>query len=108
MPVLWRAYDRHRDLRARLPAELAPDTDQDRHVMSQTSCERSGFPVPMRWLRAGGDLAQPNSIHQGTDRASIHAKHLPKGLLHPADLPYLQTNSSNPVSVTSIIELGTR
>ena len=24
--------------------------------MTKTSCERSGFPVPMRWLRAGGDL----------------------------------------------------
>ena len=28
MPVLWRAHDRHRDLRARLRAELAPDTKQ--------------------------------------------------------------------------------
>ena len=74
--------------------------------MSQTSCERSGFSIPMCRLHAGGDLSQPNSIHQGTDRASIHSKHLPKGPLHPADLPYLQTNRSNPVAVTSIIELG--
>jgi hypothetical protein len=42
------------------------------------------------------------------DRASIRSKHLPRGLLHPADLPYLQTNRSNPGSVMSIIELGAR
>jgi hypothetical protein len=29
--------------------EVAADTEQDRHVMSQTSCRRCGFPVPMRW-----------------------------------------------------------
>ena len=76
--------------------------------MSQTPCKRSGFPLPIRWSRAGGNLAQPNGIHRCADRASIQSKHLPKGLLHPADLPYLQTNRPNPVSVTSIIELGTR
>ena len=32
--------------------------------MSQTSCDRCGFPVPMRWLHAGGDLSRPNRIHQ--------------------------------------------
>ena len=62
----------------------------------------------MRWLDAGGDLAQSNRIHQCADRASIRSKHLPKGLLHPADLPYLQTKKSNPVSVPSIIALGAR
>jgi hypothetical protein len=76
--------------------------------MSQMPCKRCGFPLPTRWPRAGGNLAQPNGIHQSADRASIRSKHLLKGPLHPADLPYLQTNSSNPVSVTSIIELGAR
>jgi hypothetical protein len=104
--MLWRAYDRHRDLRARLRAELAADTEQDRHLMSQTSCDRCSFPVPMRWLRAGGDLAQPNRIPQCADRASMRSEHPPKCLMHFADLPYLQTPSSNPASVTSIIELG--
>ena len=47
---------------------MATDTDQDRLVMSQTFCERCGFPVPMRWLHAGGDLARPNHIHQCVDR----------------------------------------
>jgi hypothetical protein len=76
--------------------------------MSQTPCKRCGFPLPIRWPRAGGNLAQPNGTHQCADRASIRSKHLPKGPLHPPDLPYLQTNRSNPVSVTSIIELGAR
>ena len=84
MPVLWCAHDRHRDLRARLPAELAADTDQDRHVMSQTPCKQCGFPLPIRWPRAGGNLAQPNNIHRCADRASIRSKHPPKGLLRPA------------------------
>ena len=104
MPVLWRAHDRHRDLRA--PAELAADTEQDLHLMSQTSCERCSFPVPMRWLRADGDLAQPNDIPQCADRPSMRPEHPPKCLMHSTDLPYPQTQSSNPASVTSIIELG--
>ena len=74
--------------------------------MSQTSCKRGGFPVPMHWLHAGGNLSRPNSIHQCADRALMRSEHPPKCLLHPADLPYLQTRRSNPVSVTSIIELG--
>ena len=74
--------------------------------MSQTSCERCGFPGPMRWLHAGGELAQPNPIHPCADRASMRSEHPPKCLLHSADLPYVQTRRSKPVSVTSIIELG--
>ena len=76
--------------------------------MSQTPCKRCGFPLPTRWPRAGGDLAQPDSSHQCAHRALMRSKHPLIGLLHPAHLPYLQTNSSNPVSLTSIIELGAR
>jgi hypothetical protein len=73
--------------------------------MSQTACKRCGFLPPMRRLHAGGDLSRPNSIHQCTDRTLMRSEHPPKGLLHSADLPYLQTHRSNPVSTTSIIEL---
>jgi hypothetical protein len=76
--------------------------------MSQTSCERCGFPVPMRWLHAGGDLAQPNGILQCADRTSMRSEHLPKCLPHSADLPYLQTHPSNPVSLTPTIEPSAR
>jgi hypothetical protein len=106
MPVLWRAHDRHRDLRARLPAELAADTDQDRHLMSQTFCERCRFPAPMRWLNAGGDRSRSNSIHQCVHRALTRSKHPSKCLLHSAHLPYMRTRRSNPVSIPPIIELG--
>jgi hypothetical protein len=74
--------------------------------MSQTSCERCGFPVPMRWLHAGSHLSRPNSIPQCADRALTPSRHPPKCLLHSADLPFGQTPKSNPVSVTSTIEVG--
>ena len=74
--------------------------------MSQTSGKRCSFPVPMRWRHAGDDRSRSNSIHQCGDRALIRSKHPPKCLLLSADLPYVQTRRSNPVSVTSIIELG--
>jgi hypothetical protein len=54
---------------ARLPAELAADTGQDRHLMSQTFCERYRFPAPIRWLNADGDRSRSNSIHQCVDPA---------------------------------------
>ena len=92
MPALWRSHDRHRDLRARLRAEVATDTEQDRHVMSQTSCERCGFPVPMRWLHAGGDLSRPNHIHQCADRPLMRSERPPKCLLHSPDLRRVQTS----------------
>ena len=76
--------------------------------MSQTPCKRCGFPLPTRWPRAGGDLAQHNAIHQCADRALMRSEHPPDGLLHPADLPYLQTHRSNPLSITPSIELGVR
>ncbi len=70
--------------------------------MSQTSDEHCGFPVPIRWLHAGGDLSRPNSIYRCPDRALTRPKCLP----HSADLPYVHPPSSNPVGVTSIIELA--
>jgi len=75
--------------------------------MSQTPCKQCGFPLPIRWPRAGGNLAQPNNIHRCADRASIRSKHPPK-VSYTLHLAYLQTHSSNPVSVTSIIKLGAR
>ena len=74
--------------------------------MSQTSCKRRGFPIPLRWLHAGGDLSRPNHIHQCTDRVSLRSEHPPKALSHSADLPYNHTRTSHPVSVRPIIKLG--
>jgi hypothetical protein len=59
MPALRHPHDRDRGIRARLRAEVAADTKRVRHVMSQTSSERRRFPVPLRWLHAGGDVSRP-------------------------------------------------
>jgi hypothetical protein len=74
--------------------------------MSQTCCQRRGFPIPMRWLHAGGDLSHSNLIYQCTDRASVRSERPPKGLSRSADLPYNQTRTSHPVSIRLIIKLG--
>ena len=68
----------------RSPDTATPDEVRRLHLMSQTPCKQCGFPLPIRWPRAGGNLAQPNNIHRCADRASIRSKHPPKGLLHPA------------------------
>ena len=75
--------------------------------MSQTFCERYGFPVPMRWLHAGGDLARPIHIHQCVDRPSMRSKCPPKCLLHSPDLRHVQTCSWHRARVPPTIELGT-
>ena len=74
--------------------------------MSQTCCERCGFPGPMRWLHAGGDLARPYGIHQCADREWMCSDQPPKRLRRSAELPYVQTRWSKPVILTSIIELS--
>jgi hypothetical protein len=74
--------------------------------MSQTFCERCSFPAPMRWLHAGGDLSQPNHIHQCTDHTLMRSEHQPKmpsGLARPrvcADCSWRRPG------VPSIIDIG--
>ena len=86
VPALWRSHDRHRGVRARLRAEVAPDAEQDRHVMSQTFPVRCGLPVPMRWFHAGGDLSRPIACHQCADRPLLRSERATKCLLHSPDL----------------------
>ncbi|HSB59368.1 MAG TPA: hypothetical protein VLD66_07160 [Methyloceanibacter sp.] len=74
--------------------------------MSQTSCERCGFPVPIRWRRAGGDLARPNHVDQCAERPSMRSGPPPRCLSHAPDLACVQTGSSHPARVTSTIEVG--
>ena len=74
--------------------------------MSQTFCERCGFPVPMRWLHAGGDLSRPNHVHQCAERSLMRSEPPPRCLLHSPDLACVQTCRSHPASVASTIELG--
>jgi hypothetical protein len=90
----------------RLRAEVAADAEQDRHVMSQTSCERCDFPVPMRWRRAGGDLAQPNRVDQCAERPLMRSEPPPSGLSLASYLACVQTCSSHHATVASTIEVG--
>jgi hypothetical protein len=62
MPALRRSHDRHRGVRARLRAEVATNTRQDRHLMSQTASARYGLLVSKRWLRPGGDRSRPDGV----------------------------------------------
>ncbi len=75
--------------------------------MSQTSCERCGFPIPMRWRHAGGDLAQPHHTYQCTDRTLMRSEHQPKCPLHSSDLAYAQICSWRRPGVPPIIDIGT-
>jgi hypothetical protein len=61
--------------------------------MSQTPYKRRGFPVPMRWLHADGDLSQSHPSSQ-------------KCLLHSPDLPYVQKCSWPHPGVPSISDIG--
>jgi hypothetical protein len=74
--------------------------------MSQTSGQRCGFPVPMRWLHPGSDLSPANHIHQRADRPLTRSQRPPKPLSHPADLPCIQTSSWHRASLAPTIELG--
>jgi hypothetical protein len=74
--------------------------------MSQTPCERCGFPVPIRWLHAGADLSRPNHIHQSADRLLIRSEPTPKCLLHAPDLACVQTSRWRRAGVPLLIEIG--
>ena len=82
-------------LRARLRAKVAADTKQNRHVMNQTSCERRHFPVPLRWLHAGGDLSRHNHANQRADRPLIRSTRPPNSPLHASRFP-LHTHPGRP------------
>ena len=79
VPALWRSHDRHpRCSRARLPAEVAPDAEQDRHVMSQTFPVRCGFARSVRWFHASGDPSSTNRMHQCADGPLLRSERATK------------------------------
>jgi hypothetical protein len=90
------------DLRARLRTEVAPDAEQDRHIMSQTALERRDFPVPTRQR----SLSTPGHCGRRTARSLIRSERLPRSLLYASNLASVQIPRPRPVSVTSTIELG--
>ena len=105
MPALRRSHDRHRGVRPRLRAELAPDPNKDRHVMSQTSSECRDFPLPLRRRHAGGDLSRPDHRDQCNMRLLTRSERPPKSKFkHPELAP--QTSRPHRASLTSTIKLS--
>jgi hypothetical protein len=65
-------------------AKVAAEPKHDRHIMSQTACQRRRFPVPLRWLKAGGDLSRRNHANQRADCRLISSAPTPQSLLRAA------------------------
>ena len=57
---------------------MAANTEQFRHVMTQTFCQCSDFRASLSWLRAGGNLSRHNYVDQYTDHPLLRSEHLPK------------------------------
>jgi hypothetical protein len=74
--------------------------------MSKTPYKRCGSTLPIRWRRAGGDLAQPNGFHQRADRPLIRSERPLNCLPHSPDLACTQTYSCHRANIPPIIELG--
>jgi hypothetical protein len=100
-------YDRHRGLRSRLRAEVATDAEQDRLVMRPTSSKRCGFPIPMHWLHAGGDLGRPSHVDQCADCLLTRPKRPANCPLHWVTIPCVQACSWRRPSIAPVIEIGT-
>ena len=69
-------------------AKVAADPKHDRHIMSQTACQRRRFPLPLRWLHAGGDLSRRNHANQRTDRRLIRFTPTPRSLVARLQAPF--------------------
>jgi hypothetical protein len=106
VPTLRRPHDRDRDVRARLRANLAPDAEHGRHVMTQAYFARRDFPVPTRWLYAGTVISlDPITAIQCAERPLMRAERLPRCPLQAPHLacPHIR---SLPGSVAPTINVG--
>jgi hypothetical protein len=63
----------------RLRAEVAPDARQDRHVISQRSCEHRYSPVPTGRPYAGSDPSPSDHGHQCVERLLMRSEPAPRG-----------------------------
>jgi hypothetical protein len=106
LPALRRPHDRNRDLRARLRTEVAPDAEQDRHIMTKTSCQRRYLSVPTRWSQAGNDPSRPSRRARRTLSSLICSKRLPRRP-SPVSGPSTQTRRLHSTDIRSTTELDT-
>src|SRR5271166_2724589 len=95
VPALRRPHDRHRGFRAGLRAKVAADPNRERHVMTQTACQRRRFPVPLHRLHAGGDSSRQNHANQPVDRPLIPFTPPPRSPLRASRTPF-RTLSRSP------------
>ena len=62
--------------------------------MSQTACERRRFPVPLRWLHAGGDPSRPDSGQSIRPAPVDTTQTLPKRFFHSLARRHMQAFGS--------------
>ena len=84
---------------------MASDAQQDRHIMSQTTLERRGFPVPMRWPHAGSDLSRPDLRGRRAVRPLIRFKRLLR-CLYTLPIPLRGLSRPHRVAVAPTLQLG--
>jgi hypothetical protein len=85
---------------------VAPDAEQDRHIMTQTSRERRELPVLMRWSYAGNDTSRHNRHGQPIVRSLMSSKRLPKRPSQAYDLTRVRIRQPYSNSRASTPELG--
>jgi hypothetical protein len=59
--------------------------------MKPASSQPRHFPIPMRWLYAGGDLTPSKRLDQRTNCSFLRAQGLPKSVLDAPGLACLHT-----------------
>ena len=74
--------------------------------MNQTPYDRSDFPVPMRWLHAGGDLSRPNHFHQCPVRPLMRPERASKRPEHSPNSPCVHTSRGCRAGLPLAIGLG--
>jgi hypothetical protein len=74
--------------------------------MRRTSSKRYGFPGPMRWLHAGGDLARPGHVDQCADCLLTRPKRPPNCPLHWVTIPRVQACRWRRANIPPVIEVG--
>jgi hypothetical protein len=74
--------------------------------MSQTSCERRSFPVPLRWPYAGGDPSRNDHGDYCAECPLTHSSRPPKCQFQTPELACVRICTSRRASVISAIEAG--
>ena len=74
--------------------------------MSQAPCDRSDFPLSMRWAHSSGDLSRPHHIHQCAVRPLMCPKGASECPAQTPELPLLQTFCQRRAGVPPPVNIG--